>query len=192
MIFVDVTENKKDDAEISDADISFFINLFPDGYSIGNPSENRANQATVQDDPKFLHPYDRTSESMFTAIERGLLPADFLDDIPCKYVNGTVACVVRDYRNCGLEAGVNGSSADSSTPITSKIRLKMSLENVVKDMHLISNSSWTYGDLMEAEARILMALNPKLDLDPFPNVDRLCKPPTSTNVSVVNLIILMV
>ncbi|KAJ0488483.1 putative transcription factor Spt20 [Helianthus annuus] len=145
---VDVTENKKDDAEISDADISFFINLFPDGYSIGNPSENRANQATVQDDPKFLHPYDRTSESMFTAIERGLLPADFLDDIPCKYVNGTVACVVRDYRNCGLEAGVNGSSADSSTPITSKIRLKMSLENVVKDMHLISNSSWTYGDLM--------------------------------------------
>ncbi|KAJ0865434.1 putative transcription factor Spt20 [Helianthus annuus] len=180
---VDVTENKKDDAEISDADISFFINLFPDGYSIGNPSENRANQATVQDDPKFLHPYDRTSESMFTAIERGLLPADFLDDIPCKYVNGTVACVVRDYRNGGFEAGVNGSSADSSTPITSKIRLKMSLENVVKDMHLISNSSWTYGDLMEAEARILMALNPKLDLDPFPNVDRLCKPPTSTNLN---------
>lgn len=24
---------------LSDADISFFINLFPDGYSIGNPSE---------------------------------------------------------------------------------------------------------------------------------------------------------
>ncbi|KAI3711946.1 hypothetical protein L1987_70495 [Smallanthus sonchifolius] len=179
---VDVTENNKDEAEISDADISFFINLFPDGYSIGNPSENRINQAAVQDDPKFLHPYDRTSESLFSAIERGLLPADFLDDIPCKYINGAVACEVRDYRNCGFEAGVNGSSADSSSPLTSKIRLKMSLENVVKDMPLISNSSWTYGDLMEAEARILRALHPKLDLDPSPNVDRLCRPPTSTNL----------
>ncbi|KAI7733316.1 hypothetical protein M8C21_000231, partial [Ambrosia artemisiifolia] len=59
----------------------------------------------------------------------------------------------------------------------------MSLENVVKDMPLISNSSWTYGDLMEAEARILIALNPTLDLDPLPNVDRLCKPPTSTNLN---------
>ncbi|KAK9060535.1 hypothetical protein SSX86_021239 [Deinandra increscens subsp. villosa] len=182
LIFVDVTENNKDDAKISDGDISFFINLFPDGYSIGNPSENRLGQAAVQDDPKFLHPYDRTSESLLSAIERGLLPADFLDDIPCKFINGAVACEVRDYRNCGFGAGVNGSSADSSPPITSKIRLKMSLENVVKDMPLISNSSWTYGDLMEAEARILIALHPKLDLDPSPNVDRLCRPPTTTNL----------
>ncbi|KAK1414213.1 hypothetical protein QVD17_29954 [Tagetes erecta] len=179
---VDATENNKDDAEIIDADISFVISLFSDGYSIGNPSENRINQAVVQDDPKFLHPYDRTSESLFSAIERGLLPADFLDDIPCKFINGTVACEVRDYRNCGFEAGVNGSSADSSSPITFRMRLKMSLENVVKDMPLISNSSWTYGDLMEAEARILIALHPKLDLDPSPNVDRLCRPPTSTNL----------
>ncbi|KAL8242732.1 hypothetical protein R6Q59_013034 [Mikania micrantha] len=179
---VDVTENNKDDAEISDADISFLINLFPDGYSIGNPTEN-CNQAMVQDDPKFLHPYDRTSESLFSAIERGLLPADLLDDIPCKFINGAVACEVRDYRNCGLEAGVNGSSADTSSPVTSKIRLKISLENVVKDMPLISNSSWTYGDLMEAEARILMVLHPKLDLDPSPNIDRLCRSPTSTNLN---------
>ncbi|KAI7728342.1 hypothetical protein M8C21_001820, partial [Ambrosia artemisiifolia] len=142
---VDVSENGKDDLEISDADISFFINLFPDGYSIGNPSENRV---AVQDDPKFLHPYDRTSESLFLAIERGLLPADFLDDIPCKYINGAVACEVRDYRNSASEPGVNGSSADTSCPITTKIRLKMSLENVVKDIPLISDSSWTYGDLM--------------------------------------------
>ncbi|KAJ0745003.1 putative transcription factor Spt20 [Helianthus annuus] len=177
---VDVAENGKDDSEISDADISFFINLFSDGYSIGNPSENRI---AVQDDPKFLHPYDRTSESLFLAIERGLLPADFLDDIPCKYINGAVACEVRDYRNCASEPGVNGSSADSSSPITTKIRLKMSLENVVKDIPLISDSSWTYGDLMEAEARILIALHPKLDIDPTPNLDRLCRPPTCTNLN---------
>ncbi|KAI3775149.1 hypothetical protein L1987_49718 [Smallanthus sonchifolius] len=153
---VDVAENSKDDSEISDADISFFINLVSDGYSIGNPSE---------------------------AIECGLLPADFLDDIPCKYINGAVACEVRDYRNCAFEQGVNGSSADSSGPITTKIRLKMSLENVVKDIPLISNSSWTYGDLMEAEACVLIALHPKLDIDLTPNLDRLCRPPACTNLN---------
>ncbi|KAI3803322.1 hypothetical protein L1987_31472 [Smallanthus sonchifolius] len=86
---VNVAENGKDDSEISDGDISFFINLFSDGYSIGNPSE---------------------------ALEHGLLPADFLDDIPCKYINGAVACE-------------------------------------------------------EAEARVLIALYPKLDIDPTPNLD---------------------
>lgn len=180
---VNVTEDSNDDTEISDAEISFFINLFPDGYSIGNPSENRiGHQATVQDDPKFLHPYDRTSESLFLAIERGLLPADFLDDIPCKFYNGAVVCEVRDYRNCGFEPGVNGSSADMS-PVTTKLRLKMSLENVVKDIPLISDSSWTYGDLMEAEARILKALQPKLNLDPTPNIERLCRTPTCTKLN---------
>lgn len=89
---------------------------------------------------------------------------------------------MRDYRNCGFEAGVNGSSADMS-PLTRKLRLKMSLENVVKDIPLISDSSWTYGDLMEAEARILKALQPKLNLDPTPNLERLCKSPTSAKVS---------
>lgn len=54
---------------------------------------------------------------------------------------------VRDYRNCGFEPGNNGTSADAS-PTCTKIRLKMSLENVVKDIPLISDSSWTYGDLM--------------------------------------------
>lgn len=29
-----------------------------------------------------------------------------------------------------------------------KVHLRMSLENVVKDMPLISDNSWTYGDLM--------------------------------------------
>lgn len=180
---VDVIDDGDIDSGISDADVSFFMNLFPDGYSIVNPSENQiGHQAAVQDDQKFLHPYDRTSESLFLAIERGLLPADFLDDIPCKYINGSVVCEVRDYRNCAFEPGVNGSSADAS-PSTIKIRLKMSLENVVKDIPLISDSSWTYGDLMEAEARILRALQPKLNLDPTPNLDRLCRSPTSSKLN---------
>ena len=30
----------------------------------------------------------------FEAIESGRLPGDILDDIPCKYVNGTLICEV--------------------------------------------------------------------------------------------------
>lgn len=37
---------------------------------------------------------------------------------------------------------VNGS------PIINKVRLRMSLENVVKDIPSISDNGWTYGDLM--------------------------------------------
>lgn len=78
----------------------------------------------------------------------------------------------------------------------------MSLENVVKDIPLISDNTWTYGDLMvwilwektipltlsfhfwlqEVEARILKALQPKICLDPTPNLDRLCEKPVSSNV----------
>lgn len=38
-------------------------------------------------------------------------------------------------------------SIDGS-PIINKVCLRMSLENVVKDIPLISDSGWTYGDLM--------------------------------------------
>lgn len=53
---------------------------------------------------------------------------------------------VRDYRNCSSEPGIDVPSANS--PVVSKVRLRMSLENVVKDIPLISNDAWTYGDLM--------------------------------------------
>lgn len=34
------------------------------------------------------------------------------------------------------------------SPVINKVRLKMSLENVVKDIPSMSDSSWTYGDHM--------------------------------------------
>ncbi|KAI3684137.1 hypothetical protein L6452_33356 [Arctium lappa] len=90
---VDVTKDDGDVAENLDAEVSFILSIFPDGYSIGNPSEsNVGHQNAVQDDPNFLLPYDRASESLFAAIECGRLPADFLDDIPCKYSNGAIVC----------------------------------------------------------------------------------------------------
>ncbi|KAB5574045.1 hypothetical protein DKX38_001239 [Salix brachista] len=163
-------------------EVSFTLNLYPDGYSIGKPSEIKAaHQAPLQDGQKLLHPYDKTSETLFSAIESGRLPGDILDDIPCKYVNGTIVCEVRDYRKCASKQGSSIPSIDG-LPIVNKVRLRMSLENVVKDIPMISDNSWTYGDLMEVESRILKALQPQLCLDPTPKLDRLCNNPISTKL----------
>ncbi|KAD4584889.1 hypothetical protein E3N88_22490 [Mikania micrantha] len=176
---VDVIKDDCNVAEdLEDEEVSFILNIFPNGYTIVNPSKrNVGHQIDVQDDLKFLHPYDRRSESLITAIECGHLPFDFLDDIHCKYINGTVLCEVRDFRNKSSESAVNDSFTAAFPSIT-KVSLKMSLDNVVKDINQIANCTWEYGDLLEAESRVLYALQPKLCLEPTPNLDRLCKDPT--------------
>ncbi|TKY64235.1 mediator of RNA polymerase II transcription subunit [Spatholobus suberectus] len=168
---------------LAEREASFTLNLFADGYSIGKPSENEAaNQSKYQDFPKLLHPYDRSSESLFLAIESGHLPGDILDDIPAKYVDGALICEVRDYRRCSSEKGGSVVSAESS-PTVNKVCLKMSLENIVKDIPSITDKSWTYGDLMEVESKILKTLQPKLHLDPTPKLDRLCESPLPTKLN---------
>ncbi|KDO64936.1 hypothetical protein CISIN_1g000899mg [Citrus sinensis] len=167
----------------ADHEVSFTLNVYPDGYSIEKPSEKEsANQGTLQDVSKLLHPYDRASETLFSAIESGRLPGDLLDDIPCKFVDGTIVCEVRDYRNFSSEEGSAALPVDGS-PIVSKICLRMSLENIVKDIPVISDNSWTYGDLMEVESRILKALKPRLCLDPSPNLDRLSTNPVPVKLN---------
>ncbi|KAL0319464.1 UNVERIFIED_CONTAM: protein PHYTOCHROME-DEPENDENT LATE-FLOWERING [Sesamum angustifolium] len=186
-------------AEVSDNEVSFTLNLFPDGYSIAKPMENESGRPTSIDVPKFLHPYDRASETLFSdesthvsgsyfeninskeAIESGRLPVDILDDIPCKYIDGTLVCEVRDYRKCFSE-GLNVASGDSS-PIINRVSLRMSLENIVKDIPAISDNGWTYGDLMEVESRILKALQPQLSLDPTPQLNRLSDYPGPTKLN---------
>lgn len=168
---------------LAEREASFTLNLFAEGYSIGKPSENEAaNQSKYQDFPKLLHPYDRSSESLFLAIESGHLPGDILDDIPAKYVDGALICEVRDYRRCSSEKGGSVVSAESS-PNVNKVCLKMSLENIVKDIPSITDKSWTYGDLMEVESKILKVLQPKLHLDPTPKLDRLCESPIPTKLN---------
>lgn len=54
---------------------------------------------------------------------------------------------VRDYRKCASEQGSSIPATDV-LPVINKVRLRMSLENVVKDIPFISDNSWTYGDLM--------------------------------------------
>ncbi|KAK1307861.1 hypothetical protein QJS10_CPA09g00047 [Acorus calamus] len=153
-------------------EISFILNLLPDGFSIGKPTEKGELPPLLQDAPKLLHPYNRASETLFSAVESGWLPGDILDDIPCKYFDGAIMCEIRDYRKCWPGQG-NTVSSMGETPIVNKVRLRLSLENVVKDIPLISDDSWTYSDLMEVESRIVKALQPKLCLDPTPMMDRL-------------------
>ncbi|KAF2317822.1 hypothetical protein GH714_041137 [Hevea brasiliensis] len=71
---------------LEDPEVSFSLNLFENGFSFGKPAE------VFNDVPKQLVPYDRASETLFTAIEYGWLPGDVFDQIPCKYVNGAVLC----------------------------------------------------------------------------------------------------
>jgi len=54
---------------------------------------------------------------------------------------------VRDYRKCVSEQGSSIPPRDG-IPVVNRVRLRMSLENVVKDIPLISDHSWTYGDFM--------------------------------------------
>lgn len=166
---------------LSEHDVSFTLNLLPNGYFVGKPSEVGNFQPLLQD-VKSLHLYDRSSKPLFSAIETGWLPGDILDDLPCKYIKGAVICEVRDYRKCALEQGTIAPT--DAVPVVNRIRLRMSLENVVKDIPLIADDSWTYSDLMEVESRILKALQPKLDLAPVPKLDRLCADPTIIKLNV--------
>ncbi|KAL1538079.1 protein PHYTOCHROME-DEPENDENT LATE-FLOWERING-like [Salvia divinorum] len=162
-------------------EVSFTLKLFPDGYSIGKPVENESGNQTSVDVPKLLHPYDRASEALFSAIESGRFPGDILDDIPCKYIDGTLVCEVRDYRKC-FAGGVNVVSGESSAAIN-RVSLKMSLENIVKGIPSISENGWTYGDLMEVESRILKATQPQLCLDPSPQLDKLYEDPVQNKLN---------
>ncbi|CAI0470787.1 unnamed protein product [Linum tenue] len=168
---------------ISEDEVAFTLDLYPDGYSIGKAPENdAARRRPLQDASKVLHLYDRASETILSAIESGWLPGDILDDIPSKYTNGTLVCEVRDYRSCATEQG-SGMPSLSGAPTMNKVRLKMSLENVVKDIPLISDNSWTYGDLMEVESRIVKALQPILSLDPTPELDKLSASPLPSRLN---------
>ncbi|KAJ4894268.1 Alfin protein [Raphanus sativus] len=45
-----------------DHEVSFVLSLYPNGYSIGKPSE-AVQQTSFRDAPKVLHPYDRAAEA---------------------------------------------------------------------------------------------------------------------------------
>nr|XP_018674472.1 PREDICTED: uncharacterized protein LOC103968744 isoform X2 [Musa acuminata subsp. malaccensis] len=158
---------------------SFSINLHPDGFFIGKPTEGML-LPLLEDVPKLLHPYDRTSKILFSAIECGWLPGDMLDYIPCKYYNGTLFCEVWDFRTSLSKLGLGGcDSSHDEFPKVQKVCLRMGNESVVKDLQSISDDSWTYDDLLQVESGIIKSLQPLLYLCPKPSLDRLCRTPSS-------------
>uniref|UniRef100_A0A2N9ICY2 Uncharacterized protein n=1 Tax=Fagus sylvatica TaxID=28930 RepID=A0A2N9ICY2_FAGSY len=159
-----------------DLEVSFSLNLFPNGFSIGKATE------LFNDEPNQLHPYDRASETLFSAIEYGWIPGDLFDDIPCKYVNGALLCEIRDYRNSLTQKGGTAAWMENSL-IVHKVLLHMCMEHVVKDISLISEDSWTYEDLLEIESRILKALQPDLHLNPKPFQDRYYREPLTKKLN---------
>ncbi|KAK6931566.1 Spt20-like, SEP domain [Dillenia turbinata] len=152
---------------IEDLKASISINLYPSGFLIGNATE------LLNDEPKRLHPYDRSSETLFFAIEYGCLPGELFDGIPCNYVNGTVICEIRDFRSVLQQKGSMPSVANLS-PIVHRVQLRMSMENVIKDISSVADDSWTYRDILEVESRMLKALQPNLQLDPKPMLSQFC------------------
>ncbi|VAH15715.1 unnamed protein product [Triticum turgidum subsp. durum] len=162
-------------AILPDHEVSFTFSLYDRGYLIAKSAVLDPCQPSVQDG-KTLHPYDRASEKLFSAIEAGRLPGDILDDIPSKYYNGSVICEIRDYRK-HASSQVHAPSAELGLPAVNKVQLQMTFENVVRDIMLLSDDSWSYRDFMEAESRIVKALQPALCLDPTPKLDRLCQDP---------------
>ncbi|XP_062201424.1 protein PHYTOCHROME-DEPENDENT LATE-FLOWERING-like isoform X2 [Phragmites australis] len=124
-------------------EVSFTFSLYDRGYLISKSAAMDPSQTSVQDG-KTLHPYDRASEKLFSTIEAGRLPGDILDEIPSKYYNGSVVCEIRDYR----KHASNLSSAELGLPIVNKVHLRMTFENVVKDITLLSDDSWSYRDFV--------------------------------------------
>ncbi|XP_062110007.1 protein PHYTOCHROME-DEPENDENT LATE-FLOWERING-like [Humulus lupulus] len=154
-----VAKNTLPHSASDDIEVSFLLNLFPNGFSLGKVNES------FKIAPEQLYPYNRSTKTLFSAIEYGWLPGDIFGDLPCKYFNGCVLCEIHDYRNCLLHKG--GSSIQKS-PIVYRVILQMCMENVVKDIMSISDDSWTYNDLLEVESRIVKALQPNLCLNPQP------------------------
>ncbi|GKE82752.1 hypothetical protein Tco_1552752, partial [Tanacetum coccineum] len=113
---------------------------------------NAAQQIASMYDPKLLCPYDRASQSLFTAIKCCRVPANFFEDIPCTYKNGKVACEVRDWRKDSSEqAGVciNGPPSIAATPSIRRISLRMSVDSIVRDIpHMSKRDFWAYSELL--------------------------------------------
>ncbi|XP_062211129.1 uncharacterized protein LOC133912427 [Phragmites australis] len=153
----------------SDIEPSFALNLYPDGYSIGELGKGMF-LYLIGDDPK-KRPYSRASKALFSDIEYGCLPQDILHGIPCKFQNGSTVCEVWDYRSFFSNGG---DDSGDDFPKVNRVLLRMGTECVVKDLSSIADASWTYHDQLIAESTILNALQPRLNLDPTPCLEKLC------------------
>ncbi|PON87015.1 Spt20 transcription factor [Trema orientale] len=158
-----------------DIEASFSLNLFPDGFSIGKVSESFSNA------PEQLYPYNRASEMLFS---RQLNTVGCLEIHLMTYplsMSMDLFYVIQDYRNCLSHEGGIGSIQKS--PTVNRVILRMSMENVVKDILSISDDSWTYKNILEVESCILNALQPNLCLSPQPLLGKHRREPLAKKVN---------
>ncbi|PWA90575.1 hypothetical protein CTI12_AA099730 [Artemisia annua] len=96
--------------------------MYDDGFTFEKYTNEFCN-----DVPMNLNPYDLHTEPILTDIEYGCISTWIpLDDMQCKYVNGTILCEVRDYR------------VFIEFPVINQVPLKMTLASLVKDMSNMS------------------------------------------------------
>ncbi|KAL6627896.1 hypothetical protein ACP70R_031622 [Stipagrostis hirtigluma subsp. patula] len=162
----------------SDIAPSFVLNLFPDGYSIGDPGKGMLS-FLIGDDPN-KRPYGRSSKTLFSDIEHGSLPLSILQSIPCHFRNGSTVCEVRDYR---YFVSNGGDCSGDDFPKVNRVTLGLGTECIVKHLSLIADASWTYHDQLIAESILLNVFKPRLNLDPTPCLEKLC----NSSVKKINL-----
>ncbi|PWA94624.1 hypothetical protein CTI12_AA058240 [Artemisia annua] len=139
--------------QLKEFDPSILLNLYDDGFTFENYTKEFCNDA-----PLSLVPYDAQDvESTLKDIEFGYISGWIpLDDMICKYVNGTILCEVRDYR------------VFTEIPVINKVPLKMTLATLVfNDMPNMSEQ-FSYRDRLEFESRVLEFMHPFLNLEPNP------------------------
>eukprot|EP00250_Pteridium_aquilinum_P011308 c19982_g1_i1 orf=281-3946(+) len=154
-----------------DLEASFSVRLFSEGFSVGKPLEKGKVVPPIHEAMGMLYPYNRASESFLRALDAGWIPGDLLEEIPCKYVNGCIACEVLDYCVNSSPTSDTGPTFSSKpmadvTPAVYKIMLKPTMESIAKDVSSMVDETWTYKDFMEVESKILKTAWPELHLDP--------------------------
>jgi len=132
---------------------SFVVNLFPGGFSIEGQNE--------------AFPYDRTYKEFLQSLDRGLLPADTLMDLPgqvdFKYYEGCLLVELRDHRL---------PRQHDLRPSVHRLLLHPDIQTVTNDIRNVWRQfqNLSPDDILLVEKQLLIAQQPKLCLDPDPHV----------------------
>jgi len=139
-----------------DAEASFAVNLFLDGFSIDKPTEKGKFPPLATEVMELqLLPYDRNAGDFLRAIDGGWIPNDLLEDIPCKYINGCVICQLRDYRG-SLQSSIGESVTSFSRkgrdrecmPTVHRVVLQPTTVTILKDILSMADDSWSYEEYL--------------------------------------------
>ncbi|KAL0096585.1 Spt20 family-domain-containing protein [Phycomyces blakesleeanus] len=115
-----------------------------------------------------------------SSIKNKQLPADLMDvfdEASCRYYEGCLIVEIHDHRSPKKfhTNGQNGSQSDSETQVK-RLAMQPTAESLWTDIHLLSEEwgfPWTEQVAVEVEAKILLATEEPLCLDPSFQVSRI-------------------